>query len=105
MSAAEALQAAWVAGVEVTVNAKDLSLEATSRPPEFVLTDLFRNKTGIVALLGGWKDWQVYFDERVAEFDGDQACAFKGCINEWLFQNPPAPHRTVGTPVHSVVMQ
>jgi len=102
MSAAEALQAAWVAGVEVTVNGKDLSLEATSRPPESVLTELSRNKTGIVALLraggDGWsvKDWQVYFDERagIAEFDGGlsrpdaEAQAFACCVSEWMNCHP-----------------
>jgi len=102
MSAVEALQMAWVAGVEVTVNGEDLALEATSRPPESVLIDLFRNKTGIVALLraggDGWsvKDWQVYFDERagIAEFDGGlsrpeaEAQAFACCVSEWMNCHP-----------------
>ena len=123
MSAAEALQAAWIAGVEVTVNGKDLSLEATSRPPESVLTELSRNKAGIVALLraggDGWsvEDWQVYFDERagIAEFDGGlprpeaEARAFECCVVEWLSRNferlPPGSCCACGDSTHEAPLR
>ena len=58
MSAVEALHAAKAAGVEVAVNGEDLSLKASSPPPEYVLTGLSRNKAEIIALLrpraDGW---------------------------------------------------
>jgi hypothetical protein len=51
---------------------------------------------------GSWslEEWRGHFDERagIAEFDGERSraqaevCAFKSCISEWLFQNPPEPH-------------
>ena len=102
MSAVEALHAAKAAGVEVAVNGEDLSLKASSPPPEYVLTGLSRNKAEIIALLhprdDGWsaEDWQVFFDERagIAEFDGEllrpdaEVRAFACCIAEWLNRNP-----------------
>ncbi len=102
MSAVEALHAAKAAGIEVAVNGEDLSLMASSPPPEHVLTGLSRNKAEIIALLrprdDGWstEDWQVFFDERagIVEFDGGvphskaEAQAFACCVVEWMNRNP-----------------
>jgi hypothetical protein len=98
MSAAEALRAARVAGIEFGTDGGDLLLEAPAPPPAAVLDLLSRHKAGVVALLrpgsDGWsaEDWQVFFDERagIAEFDGSlrrgqaEANAFACCIDEWL---------------------
>ena len=102
MTAAEALQTARAAGVEIALDGDDLVLEASSPPPEPVLEALSRNKPGIVALLrpggDGWsaEDWQVYFDERagIAEFDGGlprpaaEAQAFACCVSEGMNRHP-----------------
>ena len=102
MSAMEALKAARAAGVDVVLRGDDLTLEASSAPPDAVLKALSKNKAGIVALLrpddDGWnaEDWQVYFDERagIAEFDGGlsraeaEAQAFACCVSEWMNRNP-----------------
>jgi hypothetical protein len=78
MSAAEALQAAQNAGVEIGIDGDDLSLKAASEPPAAILDELRRHKTEIIAMLrpgrDRWsaEDWRSYFEERaaVAEFDG-----------------------------------
>ena len=102
MSAAEALQAAHAAGVELALDGDDLALSAASEPPVAVLDALSRHKAEIVALLrpdhAGWsvEDWQAYFDERagIIEFDGGlpraeaEAQAFDCCVVEWLNRNP-----------------
>jgi hypothetical protein len=101
MSAAEALRAARVAGIELEIDGGDLLLEAPVRPPAAVLDVLSRHKAGVVALLrpgwDGWsaEDWQVFFDERagIAEFEGGlprgqaEAHAAASCIEEWLNRN------------------
>jgi hypothetical protein len=101
MSAAEALKAARIAGVELRLDGDDLVLEASSPPPDTVLDRLSRHKPGIVALLrhgwNGWtaEDWQAFFDERaaIAEFDGGlpraqaEGRAFACCVVEWLNRN------------------
>jgi hypothetical protein len=78
MSAAEALQAAQNAGVEIGIDGDDLSLKAASEPPAAIPDELRRHKTEIIAMLrpghDRWsaEDWRLYFEERaaVAEFDG-----------------------------------
>ncbi|MDP8994922.1 MAG: hypothetical protein M3N07_08095, partial [Pseudomonadota bacterium] len=112
MSAAEALRAAWTAGVTVGVEGDDLVLQAAAPPPPAVLDALSRHKPAILALLrpanDGWssEDWQALFDERVgiAELDGGlpraraEARAFACCVAEWLNRNPArsAPGRCLG---------
>ena len=70
MTAAEALQAGRVAGIELRLDGDDLTLKASGPPPAAILDLLSRNKAGIVALLrlgrDGWsaENWQVFFDER-----------------------------------------
>jgi hypothetical protein len=104
MNAADTLKAARAAGIELALDGDDLALSAASAPPAAVLHALARHKAEIVALLrpgrDGWsaEDWQVYFDERVAEFDGGlpraeaEARAFQCCVVEWLNQHPaPSP--------------
>ena len=101
MSAAEALEAARAAGIELGIDGDDLVLQASAPPPPAVLDLLSRHKAGIVALLrpvdDGWsaEDWRVFFDERaaIAEFDGGllrteaEARAFACCVVEWLNRN------------------
>ena len=102
MSAALALKAARLAGVEVQLSGNNLSLRAPSKPPPAVLDALRRQKAEVVVLLrpgrDGWsaEDWQLYFEERaaVAEFDGGlsriqaEAQAFECCVVKWLDRNP-----------------
>lgn len=84
MSAAEALQAARAAGVELRLDGDDLVLEASAPPLAAILDLLSGHKASIVALLrpgrDGWsaEDWQAHFDERagIAEYDG-------GLPREW----------------------
>ena len=52
MSAAEALLAARVAGVRVSIDGNDLVLEASTPPPPEVLDLLQRHKTDVATLLG-----------------------------------------------------
>jgi hypothetical protein len=124
--AQQALDLARQHGMTLEANKGQLCWEALAESPVEILEVLRSSKDQILELLSSsgaaavetkrpWSvdEWRVFFDERAgsAEFDDEnsrdqaEAIAFKGCINEWLFQNPPAPHRTVGTPVHSVVMQ
>lgn len=106
MSAADALQAARVVGVEVVLDRDDLLLWASAPPPPTVIEALSRHKADILALLrpmnDGWsaEDWQAFYDERagIFEFDGRmarpaaEAQAFKACVVEWLNRNPaPSP--------------
>jgi hypothetical protein len=78
MSAADALKAARVAGIELALDGDDLVLEASTAPPAAVFYALARHKAEIVALLRpaevGWsaEDWKVFVDERagIIEFDG-----------------------------------
>jgi hypothetical protein len=102
MSAAAVLRAARALGVDVTLDGKDLLLEAASEPPAATLEALSRYKADIIELLrpgpDGWsaEDWRLYFEERaaVAEYDGGllrieaEAQAFKCCIVKWLDLNP-----------------
>ena len=102
MSAAEALKAAYAAGIELRLDGDDLLLEASAPPPAAVLDLLSHHKAGIVTLLRpgaeGWsvEDWLAFFDERagIAEFDGGltpadaEAQAFESCIVEWLNRHP-----------------
>jgi hypothetical protein len=112
MSAVEALEAAYAAGVELALDGDDIVLKAASAPPVAVLNALSLHKAEIVALLrpgqGGWsaEDWQAFFDERagIIEFDGGlprtgaEAEAFDCCIVEWLNRNPARspPGRCLG---------
>jgi hypothetical protein len=107
MSAAEALHAAYAAGITVTVDAESLILEASAEPSQAVLSALLRHKPAILDLLrprqGGWtaEDWQAFFNERradIAKFDGRlspeevDARAFEWCVVKWLDQHPaPSP--------------
>lgn len=112
MSAAEALRAARMAGIDVRIEGDRLALEAQAPPPAEILELLAGHKPGIVALLrpgaDGWstEGWQAYFDERagIAEFDGGlpraqaEARAFGCCVAEWLNRNPlrSPPGRCLG---------
>jgi hypothetical protein len=112
MSAAEALRAARVAGVELRLDGDDLVLEAFAPPRAAILDLLSCHKPGIVVLLRPGRDgrsaedWQVFFDERagIAEFDGGlprdqaEARAFAYCVAEWLNLNPvhSPPGRCLG---------
>src|SRR5262249_13780498 len=101
MSAAEALRAARMAGIDVRIEDGGLALEAQAPPSAEILELLAHHKPGIVALLrpgqDGWsaKDWKAYFDGRagIAEFDGGLLCpeakahAFECCVVEWLNRN------------------
>jgi hypothetical protein len=51
MSAAEALQAAQNAGVEICIDGDDLVLEASAPPPAAVLDLLSRHEAEVLALL------------------------------------------------------
>ena len=51
MSAAEALQAAQNAGVEIGIDGDDLVLEASAPPPAAVLDVLSRHKAEVLAVL------------------------------------------------------
>ena len=98
MSATQALRAARAAGVEVTLGADNLLLEADAQPSRAILDALASDKPGILALLrpgnDGWSadDWQTYFDERagIAEFGAGlsradaEARAFDSYVAEWL---------------------
>jgi hypothetical protein len=114
MSGAEAIIAAYAAGVRVGIDGDDLVLEASAPPPDTLLELLSRHKPEVVALLRpgkGWtaKDWQALFDERagIAEFDGGlqraeaEARAFNFCVVEWLNRHPIRLIDAVGAAVPS----
>ena len=102
MNAAQALQAARAAGIQVKIDGVDLLLSASAPPSAAVLEGLSRHKVHVLALLRLEKvewtpdDWRAFFDERagILEFDGglpraeaeDQA--FACCVVEWLNRNP-----------------
>jgi hypothetical protein len=102
MSAVEALRAAHVAGIQLSVDGEDLVLTASVPPPGAVINLLACLKTEVLALLrpteDGWsaEDWHVFFDERagMVEFDAGlpraeaEAQAFACCVTEWLNHNP-----------------
>jgi hypothetical protein len=89
MSAAEALQAALAAGIQVEIDGADLLLKASAPPPAVVLDGLSRHKARILALLRPAK-----VDRAADEFDGGlsraqaNAHAFEYCVIEWLNRNP-----------------
>jgi hypothetical protein len=106
MSAAEALQAAHAAGIQLRIDGDDLILKAPAPPPAPMIDLLSRHKADVMRMLrpgelhspeGGWsvEEWHVFFDERagIAEFDGGlsrsdaEAQAFACCIVEWLNWN------------------
>ncbi len=101
MSAAKALRAARMAGIDVRIEDGGLALEAEAPPSAEILELLARHKPGIIALLrpgrDGWsaEDWQSHFDERagIAEFDGGLpgpetgARVFEYRAVEWLNRN------------------
>jgi hypothetical protein len=106
MNAAQTLDSARAAGVDVGIDGEDLVLQAPAPPPPAVLEALTRYKAEIVALLrpakDGWsaEEWQVFFGERAGRFEFDrgmtrpaaEAQAFEACIVEWLNRNPaPSP--------------
>ena len=102
MNAAQALQAARAAGIQVKIDGVDLLLRASAPPSAAVLEGLSRHKVHVLALLRLEKvewtpdDWRAFFDERagILEFEGglpraeaeDQA--FTCCVIEWLNRNP-----------------
>ena len=102
MNAAQVLQAARAAGIQVKIDGADLLLRASAPPPAAVLDLLSRHKAEVVALLrpgrNGWsaEDWRAFFDERagIVEFDGGlpraeaEAHALACCVVEWLNRNP-----------------
>ncbi len=110
MNAAQTLDSARAAGVDVGIDGADLVLQAPAPPPPAVIEALTRYKAEIVALLrrpakDGWsaEDWQAFYDERagILEFDGGmlrpaaEAQAYEARIIEWLNRNPatsPAGH-------------
>ena len=112
MNAAEALQAARAAGIQVKIDGADLLLKASAPPPAGVLDELSQHKARILTLLRAgnvyWtaEDWRTFFDERAAivEFDGGlsraqaNAHALEYCVIEWLNRNPAqsVPGRCLG---------
>jgi hypothetical protein len=102
LSAAQALQVARAAGIQIKADGDDLLLEADAPPSAAVLDLLTRNKTGILTMLrsgvDGWtaEDWHTVFHERpaIAEFDGAlprakaEALALDCWVTEWLNQHP-----------------
>ncbi|PWJ13801.1 hypothetical protein [Jannaschia seohaensis] len=98
MSAAEALEVARSARLELRVDGQGLVLKASVPHSPTVLDLLVRNKAGVVAILRteveDWPadEWRVLFDERaaIAEFDGGlsrqaaEALARACCVAEWL---------------------
>ena len=102
MNAAQALQLARSAGIQVKIDGEDLLFEALAPPPAAVLDLLSRHKTGILTMLrprvDGWsaEDWRIFFEERasIGEFNGAlprrqaEERAFACCIAEWLNRNP-----------------
>jgi len=101
MSAAEALRAARMAGIDIRIEDGALALAAQAPPPTEILELLARHKPGVIALLrpgrDGWsaEDWRTFFDERaaVAEIDAGlprpeaMARAFACCVGEWMNRN------------------
>jgi hypothetical protein len=112
VSAAEALQAARAAGIQLRIDGDGIVLKASAPPPAPVLNLLSRHKADVVRMLrsdeDSWSalDSQVFFDERagIAEFDGGlprpqaEAHAFACCVAEWLNHHPvdSGPGRCVG---------
>jgi len=102
MSAAEALKAARMAGLDLRVDGQDLVLNASAPPPPTVLDLLAQHKTGVIAILRAqdedWpaEEWRAFYDERaaIAEFDGGlsrqdaEALAHACCVTEWLNRHP-----------------
>jgi hypothetical protein len=100
--AAEALEAARAAGIQLRIDGDDIVLKASAPPPAPVLELLSRHKADVVRTLRPaetrWSalDWQFFFDERagIAEFDGGlprlqaEAHAFACCVAEWLNHHP-----------------
>jgi hypothetical protein len=63
MTAAEALEAAVVAGFAIAVDCNDLVLEATSTPPAQVVDALLRQKVEVLALLRLEQSWSAPLDQ------------------------------------------
>jgi hypothetical protein len=102
MRAAEALRAAYTAGITVTRDGDSMLLEANTEPPRALLEALACNKLAILELLrpgrDGWcaADWGAYFDARLqlaASRNGwshaqTSSLAFECCVVEWLNRHP-----------------
>src|SRR5262245_56247746 len=102
MTAAQAITAAWAAGVRVSIEGGDLMLQAEDAPPATVIDALARHKSEIVALLrpgrDGWtaEHWHSFFHRwtRIAKDIGGlseseaKLSAFMCCITEWLNRHP-----------------
>src|SRR5258708_38111430 len=102
MNAAQAINAAWAAGVKVQIDGVDLVLQAEAAPPAAVIDALAQHKSEVLALLrpgeDGWsaEDWHSFFHRwtRIAKniggLSGSEAksSAFMCCITEWLNRHP-----------------
>jgi hypothetical protein len=111
MSAADALRAAYDAGITVTLDGDSMLLEAETEPPRALIEALARNKLAIIDLLkpgpDGWcaADWGAYLDARMRLATSRNgwsraqtaALAFECCVVEWLNRHPApsAPGRCV----------
>jgi hypothetical protein len=97
MNAAETLEAARSAQVQIHVDGRDLILEAPTPPTTELLQALAANKAALVALLNpiwGAEDWRRYFEERVQNLHSEgrsadaRRLALEACIAEWLKLHP-----------------
>ena len=102
MSALEALEAAHVHGVTITVDGDCLALTGRIEPPASGIGLMGNYKPEIIELLrpgeDGWTaaDWRGFFNERatVIEYDGGlkradaEARALRCCVVEWLNRKP-----------------
>ena len=102
MSAAQAINAAWAAGVKVQIDGADLVLQADAAPPTAIIDALAQHKSEVLALLrpgkDGWSadDWHSFSHRwtKIAKDIGGlplaqaEMSAFECCIIEWLNRNP-----------------
>ncbi len=107
MSAAEALQMAHAAGIDLSFDGNDLVLEAPSEPPFAVLDMLRRHKAGVVDAAATWAAGpllRLVCRGMASSFSTSSAgtaepdagltyaakprLAFEWCLSEWLNRNP-----------------
>ncbi len=102
LSAAQAVQYAFAAGVRIMTDGSTLKLAAKHPPPAEILDALRSYKAEVIDHIlkasPTWsaEDWQLYYEERAAigEFEGElsrseaECRAFACCISEWLNRHP-----------------